>query len=55
MWIVLPPVEADLLGLIHRAHQEAYADGQQLDIGERNPDITRNYQPFIKNPIQDID
>src|SRR5919108_543881 len=32
--VVAPPVEADLLGLVDGADQQADADGEQLDVGQ---------------------
>src|SRR5258708_1393907 len=52
--IVFPPVEADGFGLINRADQQANADRQQLNIGQRNADVTRDHKSFVENPIENV-
>jgi len=52
---MLPPVQPDLLGFIDRADQQAYPDGQQLDICESDTDVARNDQSFIEDAVQDVD
>lgn len=53
--IMLPPIETDLFGLVYRTDQQANSDGQQLDIGQRDTDVSRDYQALIQYPIQDVD
>src|SRR5437870_933098 len=52
MMIELPPVEANLLGLVDRADQQANPDREQLDFGQRHLDVTRHDQPLIEHPIE---
>ncbi len=53
--VVAPPVESNLLSFIDRAHQQPDANGQQLDVGEGNPDVTGDDQTFIENTVKDVD
>jgi hypothetical protein len=55
VWIVLPPIQSNLLGFIDRTDQQPDPDGQQFHIGQRYPDVTRDHQTFIQNPIKNID
>ena len=55
MPIVPPPVEANLLGLVDRAHHQADADGQQLDFGDRNLDVAGDHQPLVEDAIENVD
>jgi hypothetical protein len=43
-----------LLCLIDTAHQQAYADGEQLDIGQRNTDITRYHEALIEHSVENV-
>lgn len=52
--IVLPPVQSNRFRFIHRAHQQANANCQQLNIRQRNPDVPSDHQAFVKDSIQDI-
>src|SRR5216684_5922411 len=54
MRIVLPPVQRDLLCLIHRTNQQPNPNREQLHISERDANIPRNHQAFIQHPIQDV-
>ena len=40
--VVLPPVDAHLLGLVHRHDEQADPDGQQLDVEEVHLDVARD-------------
>src|ERR1044071_602951 len=53
--VVAPPVEADLLGLVDGADEEADADGEQLDLRERDPDVARDHQPLVQDPVEHVD
>ena len=52
---MLPPVQTDLLGLIHGTHQQAYPDRQQLHVGESNADIARDDQSLVEDTVKNID
>src|SRR5437764_15399325 len=53
--VVLPPVEPDLLRLVDRADDQADADGEELDLGERHLDVAGDDEPLVENPIEDVD
>jgi hypothetical protein len=52
---MLPPVQADLFGFVHRADQQTDPDRQQLNIREGDADVTGDDQSFIEDAVQDID
>ena len=52
--IVAPPVQPYLLGLINRADEQTNLQRQQLYVGERDFDVARNHQTFIKNPVEHV-
>src|SRR5581483_10902426 len=54
MRIKFPPVQADLLGLVNGADQQANADGEQFNIGERNTDIAGDYQTLVQHPVENV-
>src|SRR5436190_18116749 len=49
--IVAPPVQPDLLRLVDRADDQAYADGEQLDLGQRHADVARYEQPLVEDAV----
>src|SRR5207245_6545568 len=53
--IVPPPVEPDLLRLVDRADDEADADGEQLHLGQGDPDVARDQQPLVEDAIEHVD
>src|SRR5687767_3732356 len=53
--VVLPPVEADLLRLVDRAHDQADADGQELDFREGHADVARDQEALVEHPVEDVD
>src|SRR5690606_14472973 len=53
--IELPPVQPDRLGLVNGTDQQANLDGQKLDVGEVDLDVSGNDQPLVQDPIQDVD
>ncbi len=53
--IELPPIQADLLGLIHRTDEQTYANGQQLNVGQRNAYVAGYHQTLVQHPIQDVE
>ncbi len=52
--VVPPPIEADLFGFVDRADEQTNADGEQLDVGERDAHIASDDQPLVEDPIQDV-
>ena len=52
--IVLPPIEANLLGFVDRADEQPDPDGQQLDFRERNLDISRDDEPLVEDTVENI-
>src|SRR5262249_55829884 len=55
MWIVLPPVQPDLLGLIHRPRHPPDTNGKQFHFSERNADDPRDDQSFVQTPVEKVD
>src|SRR5919201_6286089 len=55
MMVELPPVEANLLGFVDRADQQADTDRQQLAFRERHLYVACNDQPFVEDAIEDVD
>jgi len=53
--IVLPPVEADLLGLVNRTDQQPNANREELDFRERHFDVAGDDEPFVQDPVEHID
>src|SRR5581483_921581 len=52
--IVPPPVEPDLLRLVDRAHDQPHADGEQLDLGQRDLDVASDDQALVEHPIESV-
>src|SRR6266545_6637673 len=42
-----PPIHPDLLGLVDRAHDEADTDGEELDLGQGDPDVAGDQQALV--------
>src|SRR5437016_12863521 len=55
MTVVLPPVEADLLGLVDRTDHQPDADGEQLHFGDRNFDVAGDDEAFVEDAIEHVD
>ena len=53
--VVLPPVEADLLGFVDRTDQKADANRQELDFRERHLDVTGDDEALVEDAIKDFD
>src|SRR6476660_84800 len=53
--VLPPPVEPDLLGLVDGTDQEPDADGQQLHLGERDPDVARHDEALVEDPVEHVD
>src|SRR6267143_113701 len=53
--VVFPPVETNLLRLVDRADDEADADGEELDLGERHLDVAGDDEALVEDAIEDID
>src|SRR5262249_32724369 len=54
MVVVLPPVEADLLGLVERADDEPNADREELDLGERDLDVPRDDETLVEDAVENV-
>src|SRR6266704_5468493 len=50
-----PPVQANLLGFVHRTDQQADADGEQLHVGQRDTDVPGYDQPFVEDAVENIE
>ena len=55
MVIELPPVEADLLGLVDRADEQPDPDRQQLDFRQRHLDVAGDDEPLVEDPVEHVD
>jgi hypothetical protein len=51
---VLPPIHANLLSLIDRANQQANAYCEQLYIRQRNANVARDHQTFVKDAVKNV-
>src|SRR5579862_2091212 len=54
VWVELPPVQSDLLGLVHRANQKPDADREQFDVRQRNTYVSSNHQALIQDPVKNV-
>src|SRR3954453_4755346 len=52
--IVAPPVDAHLLGLVHRHHQQPDLHREQLDLEQVHADVTGDDDPLVQDPLQDV-
>src|SRR5262249_18072612 len=55
MFVVFPPVQADLLGLVDRAHDQSDADREQFHLSEGDLDVARDREPFVQHAVEDVD
>ena len=53
--IVPPPVQADLFRLIDRADHQPDADGEKLDLGDRDLDVASDDQALVEHPVKNVD
>jgi hypothetical protein len=53
--IGLPPVESDLLGLVYRANEKPNLNGEELNVGEVDLDVTNHHQTFVENAVENVD
>ena len=53
--IVSPPVETNLLRFVDRTHEQPDPNRQQLDFRERHLDVPGDDQPFVEDPIENLD
>src|SRR5262249_31762063 len=52
--IELPPVEAELLGLAQRADEQPDPDGEQLDFGERDLDVSCDHESLVEDTVENL-
>src|SRR4051812_19508012 len=52
--IALPPVDADLLGLVDRGDHEPQLDRQQLDVEQVDLDVARDHDPLVEHPLEHV-
>ena len=52
--VVLPPVEADLLRLVDGTDDQADADREELDLGQRDLDVAGDDQPLVEDAVQHV-
>src|SRR5438093_9468266 len=55
MMVELPPVQADLFGLVDRTDQQPNPNRQQLDFGQRNLDVPGNDETLVEDSVEDVD
>src|SRR5215470_4435588 len=55
MVIVAPPVQPDLLGFVDRTDEESDADGKELDLCQRNPDIAGHHEALVQDAVEHLD
>ena len=53
--IGLPPIESDLLCLVDRADEKPNLDGEELDIGEVDLDVSNHHQSLVENAVENVD
>src|SRR5262249_2104026 len=52
--IELPPIEAELLGLVQRADEQPDPDGEQLDFGERDLDVSCDHESLVEDTVENL-
>ena len=53
--IGLPPVESDLLGLVDGADEKPDLNGEELDVGEVDLDVSHHHQSLVENTVENVD
>jgi hypothetical protein len=53
--IVAPPVEANLFGLVDRAHEQPHLNGEELDIGEVDLDVAGDHEALVEHSVENVD
>jgi len=53
--IVSPPIEPDFLRFVQGADEKANPDGEQLDFGQGDLDVSRDDKSLIEHPIEHVD
>src|SRR5437867_3667037 len=53
--VVLPPVETDLLRLVDGADDQADANREKFNLGERNFDVAGDGQSLVEHAVEDVD
>src|SRR5581483_7009941 len=53
-WVALPPVDPHLLRGLQRRDHQAQLDGEQLAVEQVHPDVTRDDQTLVQDPLQDV-
>jgi hypothetical protein len=52
--VISPPVQSDLLGLVDRAHDETDTNREELDLGERDLDVTGHDQALVEDAVENV-
>src|SRR4026208_1504463 len=50
-----PPIDAELLGLVERADEQSDADGEELDFGQRDFDVSCHHEALVEDTVEDLD
>ena len=51
---MLPPVDADLPGLVNRRDQQSYLDREQFDVEQVDPDVARDHDALVQDALEDV-
>src|SRR5215207_10507681 len=53
--VLAPPIQPDLLRLVDGTDEEPDADGEELDLGERNADVAGDHEALVEDAVQNVD
>jgi len=53
--IVPPPIEPDFLRFVEGADEKTNPDGEELDFGKGDLDVSRDHKPLIEHPVEHVD
>ena len=53
--IVPPPVQPDFLRFVEGANEKTNPDGEELDFGQGDLDVSRDHKPLIEHPVEHVD
>src|SRR5688500_1062911 len=54
-WVMPPPVQSDLLGLVDGAHEQAHLNREELNVCEVDLDVASDHQPLVEDAVEDLD
>src|SRR6185436_13188179 len=53
--VLAPPIQPDLLRLVDGADQEPDPDGEELDLGQRDADVSGDHETLVEHAVEDVD